>query len=148
MTPFELMQRHVGIKEISERGKDHPFIQWCFECVGMGLETADETPWCSAVLNRICWMLRLPRSKSASARSWLMVGQHIELDEAQVGYDVVILKRGTGDQPGPEVIAAPGHVGLFAGLQGSRVYLLGGNQPDICVAPFDSNRVLGVRRLS
>ena len=59
-----------------------------------------------------------------------------------------MLSRGVGAQPGPDVIAAPGHVGFFAGLDGAHVLLLAGNQGDaVTVAPFDRTRVLGVRRL-
>jgi hypothetical protein len=65
------------------------------------------------------------------------------------GYDVVVLKRGSGKQPGPDVINAPGHVGFFAGYEyGNKIYLLGGNQGDtVSIAAYDTNRVLGIRRL-
>jgi uncharacterized protein (TIGR02594 family) len=118
----------------------------------------DEIPWCSALVNYVCWLLRLPRSKSLAARSWLGVGFPIALEEARPGYDIVVLKRGGKDQPGPEVMAAPGHVGLFAGVEhparvfgdpdNRQVLVLGGNQADqVSVAPFHVERVLGVRRL-
>jgi len=60
----------------------------------------------------------------------------------------VILKRGPGEQPGPEVIDAPGHVGLFAGFDATRVLLLGGNQSDtVQVSQYARDRILGIRRL-
>ncbi len=141
MTAFELAQRFVG--EVKEQpGAVHsPFIQWCHESCGFGPETADEVPWCSSFANRIAWLLRLPRSKSAAARSWLTVGRPITLDEATPGSDVVILSR--GEPPS-------GHVGFFAGLDvpGNRVHLLGGNQSDsVTVQSFPLDRVIGVRRL-
>ena len=44
---------------------------------------------------------------------------------------------------------AQGHVGLFAGLQGDRVHLLGGNQGNtISIAAFPVQDVLGARRLA
>jgi len=148
VTPFNLAQRFVGeIQEMSAVNADHPFITWAHTLCGLG-GAKDEVPWCSSFLNAVCWMLRLPRSKSAAARSWLLVGTPIPLTEAQAGYDVVILKRGIGAQPGPEVIQASGHVGLFAGLDGTNVMVLGGNQGNgVSIAQFPSNRVLGVRRL-
>ena len=154
MTLFEHAQRFVGeVHEIP--GAQHsPFIQWCFEaCEGYGPDTPDEVPWCSAWLNRMCWIVRLPRSKSAAARSWLGIGHGVDLARAIVGADVVVLKRGVGAQPGPEVLKASGHVGLFAGRETDRdgkgyVLVLGGNQADgVTVARFPEEQILGIRRL-
>ena len=81
-------------------------------------------------------------------RSWLLVGRPLSLEEAAAGFDVVILKRGKSNQPGPDVIEAPGHVGLFAGREGNRILVLGGNQSDaVNVKGFPANRLLGIRRL-
>lgn len=153
ITVFDLAQRYVGVREF--RDGDHPLIQWWMSlCYGYGMNTTDETPWCSGFINGMAWELRLPRSKSARARSWLQIGRPVGMPVA--GYDVVILKRGGGEQPGPEVINAPGHVGFYVGYENntsygdnmSRVLLLGGNQSDsVSIAPYDSSRILGIRRL-
>jgi uncharacterized protein (TIGR02594 family) len=143
---FEIGQRFVGVREIPGKD-DNPLILAMLK-LDNEWPTGDEVPWCSAFLNFVAWLLRLPRSKDLRARSWLTVGKPIPLEEAQAGFDVVVLKRGTGDQPGPEVIDAPGHVGLFAGLTNGNVLLLGGNQNDrVTVSPYARDRVLGVRRL-
>jgi len=149
MTPFDLAQRFVG-EVIEIPGPEHaPFIQWCLEACGYGPEAPDETPWCSAFVNRIAWLLRLPRSKSAAARSWLTVGYSVPLEQATTGWDIVVLTRGKEPQPGPDVTDAPGHVGFFAGRQGVSVLVLGGNQANsVTVAPFSVTRVLAVRRLA
>lgn len=147
LTAFDLAQRYAGIKEY-EGGKDHPLIQWWLSLCGFGTDSPDETPWCSAFVNGIAWELRLPRSKSAAARSWLMVGSHIQISEAVPGFDVVILQRGDGPQPGPDVIAAQGHVGFFAGQDEESISVLGGNQGNsVSTARFLKERVLGIRRL-
>ena len=148
MSPFDLAQRYVGT--VLERpGKlDHPLIQWWLSLCGFGLDAADEVPWCSAFVNGMAWELRLPRSKSAAARSWLTVGTSAPLTSAKAGYDIVILQRGTGKQPGPEVLNAQGHVGFFAGLEGKDILVLGGNQGNaVSVARFPASRVLGVRSI-
>jgi uncharacterized protein (TIGR02594 family) len=153
---FERAERFVG--EVSEiRGEgDHPLIQWWHMLCSLGHDQPDETPWCSAFVNGIAWDLRLPRSKSARARSWLKVGVPVSLDEARPDSDVVVLKRGPAPQPGPEVIDAQGHVGFFAGLEERSgggvarkvVLVLGGNQGnEVSIAAFDASDVLGVRRL-
>ena len=107
----------------------------------------DSIPWCSAFANFVAWLLDLPRSKSLAARSWLPVGEPVELDQAQPG-DVVVLKRGGGDQPGPEVLDAPGHVGFLVSRDSEFVRVIAGNQGDeVSIDQFPVSRILGIRRL-
>jgi uncharacterized protein (TIGR02594 family) len=147
MTAYDLATRYVGIAELSG-AKHHPLIQWWLSLCNLGTDVSDETPWCSAFLNGIAWELRLPRSKSAAARSWLTVGTPVSLEEARPEYDIVIFKRGLGPQPGPDVLNAPGHVALFGRLDTAWVEVLGGNQSNaVTVARFPRADVLGVRRL-
>ncbi len=146
ITLYWLAQRYVGTKEIMGV-VDNPIIMAMLKLDG-DWPQHDEVPWCGAAMNWWAWHLRLPRSKDWRARSWLRVGTVISLAEARVGFDVVILKRGTGDQPGPEVIDAPGHVALFSGLDDPRIWTLGGNQSDMVkVSSYPVDRLLGVRRL-
>src|SRR5262249_31145424 len=130
ITAFQLAQRYVGIQEIAG-DKDHPLVQWWLSLCGFPTDVHDEVAWCSAFVNGIAWELRLPRSKSAAARSWLNVGTPVKLLDWQVGWDVVVLSR--TDNP------AQGHVGFYAGYEvpGSRVLVLGGNQTNaVCVEGF------------
>ena len=153
MTAYTLAQRYVG--QVIERSGDaeHPLIQWWLSLCGYGLDAKDEIPWCSAFVNGIAWELRLPRSKSAAARSWLKVGVPItdsqrsfSIDRAEVGSDVVILNRGGSINPD---LSGPGHVGFFAGAEGGTIILLGGNQSNgITVARFPVTDILGIRRLT
>lgn len=137
MNPYDLALRFIGIKELVTL--NHPLIQWWLSLCGFSLNTPDEVPWCSAFVNGIAWELRLPRSKSAAARSWLNVGIPVFMHDAHVG-DVVVLKR--NDNP------AQGHVGFFAGNEGSNVIVLGGNQHDsVCLSKFPQGDILGVRRI-
>lgn len=141
MTAFELAQRFVG--EIAELpGRDeHPFVQWCHMLCGLGSNQPDETPWCSSFVNAIAWQLRLPRSKSAAARSWLAIGETVSsVNFATVGYDVVVLTRGSNPMQG--------HVGFYAGSTGEHVSVLGGNQGNtVSIASFPLRDVVGFRRL-
>lgn len=141
VTLYDIAQRFVGVREIPGRA-DNPLILSMLK-LDVDWPADDEVPWCSAFLNYCAWLLRLPRSKSLAARSWLAVGKPVPLVEAAMGFDVVVLWRGSEGGPG-------GHVGLFAGL-GSKahtVMLLAGNQnAAVSLAPFTADRVLGVRRL-
>jgi uncharacterized protein (TIGR02594 family) len=148
ITPYKILERYIGLKE-RQGDLEHPFIQWCFSlCDGWSMDTKDEVPWCSAIMQHPFWELRLPRSKSARARSWLLQGVPVELSEARPGHDVVIIKR-AGDESGPEVIDAPGHVMLFSGIAGDNILGLGGNQSNqVSIAAFSASRLLGVRRIT
>lgn len=147
LTAFDLAQRFIGLKEVAGPVSD-PQVLAMLQLDDVW-PADDSVPWCSAFVNYICWLLRLPRSKSLAARSWLTVGRSIPIPDAQVGFDVVVLTRGTNPQAG--------HVGLFAGLEwqledghphSQRVQILGGNQSNgVSVAPFPVDRIVGVRRL-
>ncbi len=147
VTLYDLAQRFVGVEETPGAAANPQVLAM------LRLDNRwppdDDVPWCSAFVNYLAWLLRLPRSKSLAARSWLGVGRPLRLEEATPGYDIVVLSRGEGTQPGPEVLTAPGHVGLFAGREGGSLLLLGGNQGDrVSVDRFPAGRVLGVRRLA
>lgn len=145
MTAFQLAHRFVGeVHELPGEHADHPLIAWWLSLCGYGFDVHDEIPWCSAFVNGIAWELRLPRSKSAAARSWLGVGEAIELSLATAEHCIVILKRGTNP--------AQGHVGFFAGIDDAsgehRVRIIGGNQGNqVSIATFPERDVIGVRRL-
>jgi uncharacterized protein (TIGR02594 family) len=144
ITAFDLAQRFIGVKE-APGAANNPHVLAMLKLDASWVQ-GDDTPWCSAFANYVAWLLRLPRSKSLAARSWLQVGRPVPLQEAEPGFDVVVLKRGTAH--GPEVLQAPGHVGFFAGVEGDRVLVLGGNQGDaVSIAPYKTADVLGVRRL-
>lgn len=143
---FDLAQRYAGIEEVGG-SLDNPAILAMLK-LDNDWPQGDEVPWCSAFANHICWLTRLPRSKNLMARSWLTIGKGINLDDAEPG-DIIVLKRGTGDQPGPEVLKAPGHVGFYAGRFGEFIEVLGGNQSDtVKVSRYPTKRLLGVRRLT
>lgn len=143
---FDIAQRFVGLKEISG-SVDNPQIMAMLK-LDADWPEEDEVPWCSAFANYICWLCRLPRSKSLRARSWLTVGKGISHHQAEPG-DIVVFQRGKGPQPGPEVLEAPGHVGFYAGRSGDFIEVLGGNQSDtVKISRYPFARLLGVRRLS
>jgi uncharacterized protein (TIGR02594 family) len=136
LSAFDLAQRFIGVKELPGTASN-PLVLAMLK-LDDAWPTDDAVPWCSAFVNFVCWLLRLPRSKSLAAKSWLAVGQAVELPLARVGVDVVVLDRDGG-----------GHVGFYAGTDGTTVMVLGGNQADgVNVAAFPASRVVGVRRLA
>lgn len=146
VTAFDIAQRFIGTREIAG-DFDNPQILAMLK-LDMDWPQHDEVPWCSGFANYVAWLLRLPRSKSLLARSWLEVGRGIPLDDAEVGFDVVVLKRGQGGQAGPTNTTAPGHVGFYAGMSGNYIEVLGGNQSDqVKVSLYPKSKLLSVRRL-
>lgn len=146
VTAYTLAHRFAGLTEVAG-AIDNPQIMAMLKLDNKWPE-GDETPWCSAFVNYICWLLRIPRSKSLRARSWLEFGESISLAEATVDWVVIILIRGPEPQPGPNVIDAPGHVGFYAGTDNGFVRLLGGNQANkVSINSYPTSRILGIRRL-
>lgn len=139
ITAYDLAMRYVGVKEVPGT-KDNPLVLSMLRLDSQWPEH-DEVPWCSGFMNWIAWHLRLPRSKSLMARSWLNVGKPVSLTQATPGFDVVILWRGNPDGPS-------GHVGLYAGKESGRIKILGGNQNNaVTITSYPENRLLGIRRL-
>ena len=147
VTAFDIAQRFTGTKEVAG-SLDNPQLMAMLTLDNKWPEN-DEVPWCSAFVNHVCWLLRLPRSKSLMARSWLSIGRAIDLDDAKVGFDIVVFQRGADPQPDADVTDAPGHVAFFAGFAGPTfVEVLGGNQGDtVKTARYRVDRILSVRRL-
>ena len=83
------------------------------------------------------------------ARSWLEIGEVITIDQARPEEeDIVIFKRGGDNEPGPEIINAPGHVGFYVGMIDHDIMVLGGNQGDmVSIGSYPIRNLLGVRRL-
>jgi len=137
ITAFDLAQRFVGVTETPGMAST-PLVLAMLR-LDDTWPAADSVPWCSAFVNFIAWLLRLPRSKSLAAASWLAIGAGVDLKDAVIGFDVVVLVRQGGH-----------HVGFYAGRTPTgEVLILGGNQHDaVNVSAFDPARVQGVRRLA
>jgi uncharacterized protein (TIGR02594 family) len=136
ITAYDLAQRFIGVKEV-EGLASNPMILSMLKLDDAWPED-DSVPWCSAFVNYVCWLLRLPRSKSLAARSWLGVGLPITM-QATVGFDIVVFSRGeTG-----------GHVGFYAGQDQQFIQVLGGNQSNsVRVSDYPRAKLLGIRRLA
>lgn len=147
MTPYTVALRFLGVKETP--GHVHnPMIVAMMQVTDRSIRD-DETPWCAGLVNYCAWVLGLKHSRSLAARSWLGVGQPIDLEDARPGFDVVILSRGANPAPA-NVLSAPGHVGFFHAYkpETDSIELLGGNQGnEVCIASYPRSRLLGVRRL-
>lgn len=147
ITAYQLATRFDGLRETP--GIVHnPAVLAMLQLVVPGVAD-DETPWCSAFVHYVAWLLNIPRSRSLRARSWLTVGKAVSVLEAEQGWDVVVLSRGENPPPAT-VLQAPGHIGFYVATVANptRVRVLGGNQSNrVGYEDFPAARVLGVRRL-
>jgi uncharacterized protein (TIGR02594 family) len=148
-TPFTIAERMMGMKEVAGP-MSNPQVLAMLKLDNDWPED-DSVPWCAAFVNFCFWIMGIEgRSKSLRARSWLKCGFGIPLSYASKGFDVVVLKRSGENQPGPEVINAPGHVGFYHSHSDSlrNVALVGGNQGDaVNIKLYPQDRIIGVRRV-
>jgi len=137
---YEIAMGYLGVQEVP--GKKHnPIILGWLRAIGSWIHD-DETAWCSTFANYCALLAGLERSHKLNARSWLNVGEPVNLEDAQRG-DVVILWRVS-----PK--SSYGHVAFFESYtpRYRLVRLLGGNQNDeVNISPYDVGRILGIRRL-
>lgn len=144
ITPFSVAQTWVGAREVLGN-KSNPLIVAMLQTCDTGTDN-DEVAWCSAFVNFICKQLRLPRSKSLAAKSWMDVGFPISVFDAKPDADIVIFNRTANP--------ALGHVGFFAGIDSHQeeanktIVILGGNQSNsVSLQHFPIDQIAGVRRL-
>lgn len=137
---YEMAQRLIGIQEVPGVVSNPLVLAMLKQDADWPAD--DSVPWCSGFVNFIAKLMGLQRSRSLAARSWLLIGQHVTPEEAELGFDIVILRRGSSP--------TAGHVGFFGGWSGlDRVMLLGGNQSDsVSLASFPRADILGIRRLA
>lgn len=101
-----------------------------------GLETGDETAWCSAFVNWCMKQSGQAYTAKANARSWASYGDALVTPRYGA---ITVLWRGS---PG----SWQGHVGFFLMERGTRIKLLGGNQNNqVCAAWYPRDRVIGYR---
>lgn len=166
MNPLFIAQR-LEKHGIAERpGDEHnPLILSMLEWdLGLsGWNEADEIAWCSGFANFCCDLSGYERNigkvKSGEwagherrplwARDWLTVGEPIGLKSTWPGACVLIFKRRGDDEPGADVLNAPGHVTFFVNKEASIVWGCGGNQRNtINTTGYRLENLLGVRKLS
>ncbi|GAA0892643.1 TIGR02594 family protein [Fulvivirga kasyanovii] len=129
-----------GVKEVPGKLHNPTIINYSWETGFKGI-IDDETSWCSVFMNWCALKAGLQRSKQATARSWLKVGQVIRT--APKPGDIVIFWR---ESPA----SWKGHVGIFISYSEDKklIYCLGGNQSNmVCIAPYEASKLLGFRRL-
>ena len=136
MTHIQLALSQVGIKEIVGLD-DNPEIIKYFDDIGFdGSALKDETAWCSAFANWVCFKSNLPMSGKLNARSWLTVGSKAT---TPITGDIVVLWRSSKD-------SWKGHVGFYVANRNGFIYILGGNQNNqVKISAYPEHRLLEYR---
>ena len=128
---------YIGTKGIQGQKSNPTILDFFKKSFFSGVQN-DDVAWCSAFVNAICSILKLPMSYDLLARSWLNVG--IETKKPEMG-DLAIFWRGSKN-------ASTGHVGFFIGEFNDSIYVLGGNQNnEVNISLFPKYQLLGYRSL-
>ncbi len=127
-------RRELGVKEV--KGEKHcPRILQYHAATRLKAQ-ADEIPWCSAFL---CWVFEgegIRSTRSAAAKSWATWGRETY---PEPGCVVVF------DKSDPDA-AGTGHCALLVGIEGSDLWVLGGNQANsVTIARRPSSRAVAYR---
>lgn len=124
----------AGVAEVPGADNNLRILEY-LRSTSIGDGGGDETPWCSAFVNWAMLINGIPRTRSASARSWIEWGQ---TSKPVVGAVTVLWRR--------DANSPLGHVGFYLGGNSGSVILLGGNQGNaVSVQSFPKARVLAYR---
>ena len=127
-----------GVAEIAGDVDNRKIVNY-FKDIGHSWVKDDETAWCSAFVNWVALKEGYERSGKLNARSWLSVGQSVEVPE--IG-DIVVLWRSSKS-------SWMGHVGFFINQNDDYIYILGGNQNNqVNISKYPKERLLEFRRLN
>ncbi len=123
-----------GQREV-EGNADNPHIMAFYRELGHAEVAHDEVAWCAAFVGASLERAGVASTQSLLARSYLSWGDAI--DAGRLGA-IAVFSRGSDD--------SSGHVAFYLDGDGSRVFVLGGNQGDaVSVTAIDRERLLGLR---
>jgi uncharacterized protein (TIGR02594 family) len=134
---FERAMDYYGLEEIPGE-ENNPVIMGWFRDLGHTWVQGDELAWCACFINWLAWSLRLENSGRLDARSLLSIGRPVTIPER--GHIAIFWRQ--------SLESVYGHTGLFVKQQGSKIYVLGGNQDNqVNIKPYPADRLLGYRKL-
>jgi uncharacterized protein (TIGR02594 family) len=137
-TPYEMAREYLGTEEIPG-AQDNPLIVGWLQQIASWVQD-DETAWCSAFVDAMARATGYEHTGKLNARSWLEVGEVVNLKDARPG-DVVIFWRNSPT-------SWEGHVAFFVSQGDTHVRVLGGNQNNsVSEASYPKTKVIGVRRM-
>jgi uncharacterized protein (TIGR02594 family) len=135
---FAREELNLGVAEFPGR-RDNPRIVMYHQTTSGGAEP-DETPWCSSFVNCCVKKAGLHGTDDKRAVSWHEQGFGQDVTEDPEVGDIVVFRRRSPSETG-------GHVGFFAGQQGDKVRVLGGNQGNaVSIALFPRDGIVGSTR--
>lgn len=125
-------KQYLGTRET---GAGKSTLRDLFSTAGMSVDP-EKVAWCAAFVNAVLAGQGIKGTGSLAARSFLNFGT---VTNKPTAGDIVVLKRGTGEQ---------GHVGFYEGTDAKgRIRVTGGNQGDaVSSSTFARSDVLGFRR--
>lgn len=151
--PLDAMKSLVGTAEAPGTADNPKILQWVASLTAAAPEQSgywgsyvhDSIPWCGLAAAEAMRLSGRPwpyvkgddLHSALWARSWLDVGTPINIADAMPG-DVVVFDFG-----------GQGHVSIFDHIDGSKVYVTGGNQSDaVNTQGYYTSSIVGVRRVA
>jgi uncharacterized protein (TIGR02594 family) len=143
-----LAEQGKGVKEIRGDRHNPDILKYIASTTIASNPTyrKDETAWCSAFVNWCLTQAGVQGTNSAKARDWHDGNWGRTVEPPVIGC-LVVMWRERPDHPD-----RLGHVGFYAGEEGNRILVLGGNQAEegsgvdtINVKAFPKQRVLSYR---
>lgn len=136
---IEVALKEFGTREIVGRKHNDEVLKYFTE-TGHSWVKDDETAWCSAFWNWVAKKSGYEVSGKLNARSWMKVGESVDLEQAKPGDTVVLWRESRSSWKG--------HVGGYIRHNAQFIWILGGNQNnEVNIKKYNRNRLLGVRRL-
>ncbi len=137
MRGIEIAESKLGLQE----RKDKNILMDFFKQYAINNDIAIDpstTPWCAAFVNACERAVGNKGTGRLNARSFMLYGNKVSLDQAKQG-DIVIFARGNSSWQG--------HVAYLYTKTMTDLTVLGGNQSDkVCISVYSIEHLLSIRR--
>jgi uncharacterized protein (TIGR02594 family) len=135
MRGIEVAEMYLGLKETAP--KDRLKLRELFKVAKIDLDPKT-TPWCAAFVNGCEVKAGNKGTGRVNARSFIMYGTKVSLEQAREG-DICVFSRGNSSWQG--------HVTYFVSHNGMEITVLGGNQRDcVCKSIYTTENLITIRR--
>ena len=137
MRGIEVAECKLGLQEVKDRKKLMEFFKQ-YLIPGQEMLDPSTTPWCARFVGCCERAVGNKGTGRDNARSYLLYGTKVSLDQAREG-DIAVFTRGNSNWQG--------HVAYVVSHTSTDLTVLGGNQRDcVCKSVYSTEHLLSIRR--